>query len=72
MEKKYDGTWHSLKDKSHRPKSHQKQHTKEEHDLIMRYYHKNKDDKFVLWDKMRKKGISVAMRLCVNIYEEKV
>lgn len=54
--KKYDGTWQSLKDKSHRPKSHPKQHTKAEHDLIMRYYHRNKDDKIVLWQKICKKG----------------
>lgn len=53
---RYDGTWQSLKDRSHRPKSHPKQHSQEEHDLIMRYYHKNKDDKIVLWDKIRKKG----------------
>lgn len=54
--KRYDGTWQSLKDRSHRPKSHPKQHTKQEHDLIMRYYHKNKDDKIVLWMKIREKG----------------
>ena len=54
--KRYDGTWQSLKDRSHRPKSHPKQHSKEEHDLIMRYYHRNKYDKIVLWDKIRKKG----------------
>lgn len=54
--KKYDGTWKSLVEKSHRPHSHPKQHTKEEHDLIMRHYHRNKDDKIVLWDKIRKKG----------------
>lgn len=53
---KYDGTWQSLKDKSHRPKSHPNQHTPEEHALIMRYYHRNKDDKIVLWDKIRNKG----------------
>ena len=47
--KRYDGTWQSLKDRSHRPKSHPKQHTKQEHDSIMRYYHRNKDDKIVLW-----------------------
>jgi transposase InsO family protein len=57
---KYDGTWKSLKDKSHRPKSHPKQHTQEEIDLILRYYHKNKDDKIVLWDKIRKKGYKRA------------
>lgn len=54
--KRYDGTWQSLKDRSHRPHSHPKQHSKEEHDLIMRYYHANKDDKIVLWEKIRKKG----------------
>ena len=54
--KRYDGTWQSLKDRSHRPKSHPKQHTKQEHDLIMRYYHRNKDDKIVLWMKIREKG----------------
>ncbi len=54
--RKYDGTWQSLKDKSHRPKSHPKQHTQEEHDLIMRYYHRNKDDKLVLWQKICEKG----------------
>ena len=54
--KRYDGTWQSLKDRSHRPKGHPKQHTKQEHDLIMRYYHKNKDDKIVLWMKIREKG----------------
>lgn len=54
--KRYDGTWQSLKDRSHRPKSHPKQHSKEEHDLIIRYYNRNKDDKIVLWDKIRKKG----------------
>lgn len=54
---KYDGTWQSLKDKSHRPKTpHPKQHTEEEHKLIMRYYHKYKDDKIVLWYKIREKG----------------
>lgn len=53
---RYDGTWQSLKDRSHRPKSHPKQHSQQEHDLIMHYYHRNKDDKIVLWDKIRKKG----------------
>lgn len=53
---RYDGTWQSLKDRSHRPHSHPKQHSKEEHDLIMRYYHFNKDDKIVLWYKICQKG----------------
>lgn len=53
---KYDGDWKSLRDLSHRPKSHPKQHTQTELDLILRYFHKNKDDKIVLWDKIRKQG----------------
>lgn len=55
--KRYDGTWQSLMDQSRRPKrKHPKQHTDEEHKLIMRYYHKNSDDKILLWSKIRKKG----------------
>lgn len=45
---KYDGTWKSLVDKSHRPHHHPAEHTKEEYDLIRRYWYKNKDDKIVL------------------------
>lgn len=55
--KRYDGTWQSLQDRSRRPKSaHPKQHTQDEHKLIMRYYHKNKEDKILLWSKIREKG----------------
>ena len=32
--KRYDGTWQSLKERSHRPKSHPRQHTPQEEDLI--------------------------------------
>lgn len=53
---KYDGHWKSLRDKSHRPKSHPKQHTEEEKVLILRHWRHNKDDKIMLWDTIRKKG----------------
>lgn len=53
---KYDGHWKSLIDKSHRPKSHPKEHKKEEYELIQRYWYKNREDKIVLWDKLREKG----------------
>lgn len=53
---KYDGHWKSLRDKSHRPKSHPNQHTADEISLIIRHWQKNKDDKIVLWDTLRKKG----------------
>ena len=32
--KRYDGTWQSLKERSHRPYSHPKQHTEQEETLI--------------------------------------
>ena len=32
--KRYDGTWQSLKEHSHRPKSHPRQHTAQEEKLI--------------------------------------
>lgn len=53
---KYDGHWKSLIDKSHRPHHHPLKHTQEEYDLITRYWNKNKDDKIVLWQKIRDKG----------------
>lgn len=53
---RFDGHWKSLQDKSHRPKSHPKQHTEEEISLIKRHWTKNKDDKILLWDNIRKKG----------------
>lgn len=53
---KYDGSWQSLIDKSHRPHSHPAEHTAEEYELIRRYWIRNKDDRIVLWDKLRTKG----------------
>jgi IS30 family transposase len=53
---KYDGHWKSLRDKSHRPKSHPNQHTVDDKSLILRHWARNKDDKIVLWDTLRKKG----------------
>jgi len=53
---KYDGRWKSLVDRSRRPKSHPKQHTEEEKHLILRHYARNKDDRILLWDTLRRKG----------------
>ena len=55
---KYDGNWKSLMERSHRPKSHPKQHTEKEKKLILRHWRHNKDDRIVLWDTIRKKGYS--------------
>lgn len=53
---KYDGNWKSLRDRSHRPHRHPKEHTPEEYRLIERTYPYYKDDKLRLWDRLREKG----------------
>ena len=54
---KYDGTIESLKNKSRRPHSHPKQHTKEEIKLIKNYKNKNKETGLVvLWIKLKQAG----------------
>lgn len=54
---RYDGTLDSLKDRSHRPKSHPNQHTEEEIALIKRMRKKNKHTGLVVfWIKLRQKG----------------
>ena len=55
--KRYDGTLESLKDKSHRPKHHPNEHTKEEIKLIKDFKNNNKETGLVvLWVKLRKAG----------------
>ena len=53
--KRYDGRWQSLIDRSHRPHSHPRQQTAEEYAMIERYYRRTKD-KMMLWDKLRENG----------------
>lgn len=53
---KYDGTWKSLVEKSHRPHHHPNEHTQEEKEMILRRYPKYKDDMMMLWDSLRKSG----------------
>ena len=53
--KRYDGSWQSLIDRSHRPHSHPRQQTAEEYAMIERYYRRTKD-KMMLWDKLRENG----------------
>ena len=56
-QKKYDGkSWKSLIEGSHRPHSHPNQHTEAEKDIILRYWRFNKEDRIILWDKLRKQG----------------
>ena len=53
---KYDGTWKSLRDRSHRPHRHPNQQTEEEYKLIERYYRRYKGDRMQMWDKLRERG----------------
>jgi len=53
---RYDGNWKSLLDRSHRPHHHPAEHTQEEYDLIQRYWYRNKEDRMILWMKIREKG----------------
>lgn len=64
---KYDGHWKSLLDKSHRPKSHPRQHSKEEEALIIRYWKRNKEDMIVLWDRIREKGYSRSYKSMLRV-----
>lgn len=54
--KRYDGKWQSLKDRSHRPKHHPKEHTPEEKEMILRRYPRYKDDMIMLWNSLHKSG----------------
>ena len=55
---RYDGSWQSLKERSHRPHHHPAEHTEEEYDLIRRYWQRNKEDRMILWMKIRDQGYS--------------
>lgn len=53
---KYDGTVKSLRDKSHRPHHHPREHTPAEKEKILRRYARYKDDKIRLWNSLQKEG----------------
>lgn len=54
--KRYDGTWKSLVERSHRPHHHPNEHTAEEKEMILRRYPRYKNDLIRLWDSLRKCG----------------
>lgn len=57
--KRNDGTIESLKDRSHRPHSHPRQHTEEELELIRRYIKRNgRKDLLLTYQKLREKEYS--------------
>ena len=54
--KRYDGTWQSLVEKSHRPHHHPKEHTTAEKEKILRRYPRYKDDLIRMWESLKKDG----------------
>ena len=57
--RRYDGTWNSLRDKSHRPHHHPNQHTSDELKLISDMRRRNPNAGLVvLWVKLRQRGYS--------------
>ena len=64
---RYDGkSWKSLVEYSHRPKSHPKQHSESEIDLILRHYPYYKNDKLLLWQKIRDKGYTRSYKVMLH------
>ena len=56
-QRRYDGTWESLKDRSHRPHSHPNQHTEAELKLIRDMRRRNPHAGLVVfWVKLRQRG----------------
>ena len=71
--KRYDGSIESLKDRSHRPHSHPKEHSEEELGLIKEYIKRNgRSDLLLTYQKLRERGYTrhygsfkrVVRRLC--------
>lgn len=55
---KYDGTVKSLRDGSHKPHHHPKEHTQAEKDMILRRYNRYEGDLIRMWDVLRENGYS--------------
>lgn len=64
---RYDGSWKSLIDRSHRPHHHPLEHTQVEKDLVSRYYKRNSSDMLILWAKLRKKGYSRSYKSMLRV-----
>lgn len=64
---RYDGTWKSLVEKSHRPHHHPKEHTPQEKEMILRRYPRYKDDMIRLWDSLRKSGYTRCYTSLVRV-----
>lgn len=64
---KYDGSWKSLVERSHRPHHHPNEHTAEEKEMILRRYPRYKDDMMLLWDSLKKSGYKRSYTSLVRV-----
>ena len=64
---RYNGTWKSLVERSHRPHHHPNEHTAEEKEMILRLYARHKDDMMVLWDSLKAKGYKRSYTSLVRV-----
>lgn len=67
---RYDGTWKSLVERSHRPHHHPNEHTPEEKEMILRRYSRYKDDMISLWDSLRKSGYKRAYTSMIRVIKK--
>ena len=66
--KRYDGTLHSLENRSHRPHRHPNQHTPEESKLILNMRHRNTNAGIVVfWVKLRSRGYTRSISGLVSL-----
>lgn len=64
---RYDGSWKSLVERSHRPHHNPREHTAEEISLIIRYWKHNQDDMMILWHKLQKHGYKRKYRSMLRV-----
>lgn len=64
---RYNGSWKSLIERSHRPHSHPNQHTEEEKEMILRRYPYYKNDMIRLWDSLKKSGYKRSYTSLVRV-----
>src|SRR5574344_2275882 len=64
---RYDGSWKSLIEKSHRPHHHPNEHTEEEKAMILRRYPRYKDDMIMLWQSLRDSGYTRSYTSLVRV-----
>ena len=69
---RYDGTWKSLVERSHRPHHHPKEHTHAEKEMILRRYPYYKNDMTALWDSLRQSGYTRSYCGMLRVIKKRV